>query len=399
MSAYRYHAPSISRPDELSAKRKFAIWTKYIDAIPWAPGELDHQEFAAFSKAASGGIDQESAFNFVVERMKRAGARSLRLAKIRHSLARAYSSGGDGAQRMAPLQLPPIEHYGEERLRNAVGELAGQVDENFFIGRSPFTTWNRTPAGALHKLFLLGEKVWITANDMSSDGCLWHHEGTDGCGAQWVSVTGQPGGPEQFEPNFACLRFFEQGHHRGVWFLSNPITGEPHYDTRFAHDLSYRCIEAVSSWRYLVLETAVAPALLWLALLAMAPIRIAAIYHSGARGHHALVRIDAGSKPEADDLVESYRREYVPLGACESTLSAFRLTRLPNCLRGQTDRWQSLIYLNPNPTGTPILEQPVFKKGSPPDENNRRTCTGRSRSQRKSRKQQRKLRGRETTKV
>jgi hypothetical protein len=65
-----------------------------------------------------------------------------------------------------------------------------------------------------------------------------------------------------------------------------------------------------------------------LALLAIAPIRIAAVYHSGGRGAHAPCQIDAASKLEADDICEVYRREYVPLGACKGTLSAFRLTRL-----------------------------------------------------------------------
>lgn len=367
MAPYRYQGPSVSTtPGALSPQRKLAAWLKYIDAIDWAPGELDHQEFASFAKAAFYGIDQDAAFNFVVDKMKRCDAHNLRLSKIRHSLARVYGAGGDGPCRSAPpLQLPPIEPYSEERLREAVGDL--KVDEIFFVERSPFTTWNRTPAGALHKLSFPGEHVWVTANDTSSDGCLWRNDGINACSARWISVTGEPGGPERFEPNFACLSFFAL-HQRSVWFLNNPVTGDPHFDARLAHGQSYRCIETVSSWRYIVLETDVAPAALWLALLATAPVRIAAIYHSGGRGYHALVRIDAASKLEADDLVEIYRREYVPLGACKGTLSAFRLSRLPNCHRGQTGQLQKLIYLTSNPTGTPIKDQPVLRK-VPQDEN------------------------------
>jgi hypothetical protein len=373
MSKYRYHAPIVSPSVGLSLQRKTTLWIKYIDAFGWAPGELDHQEFAAFSKAAFYGIDQDTAFNFVVDKMKRCGAPNLRLSKIRHSLARAYANGGDGPCRSAPpLQLPPIEPYNEERLRETVGDLT--VDEIFFVERSPFTTWNRSPAGVLHKLSVPAESVWVTANDTSSDGCLWRNDGTNNCSARWVSVTGEPGGPERFEPNFACLSFFQR-HQRNIWFLNNPVTGNPHFDTRLAHGQSYRCIETVSAWRFLVLETDVAPSGLWLALLATAPIRIAAVYHSGGRGHHALVRIDAASKLEADDLVEVYQREYCPVGACRGTLSAFRLTRLPNCFRGQTGRWQRLIYLNSNPTGAPIKDQPVLRKVPLQDENGSGTCT------------------------
>ena len=360
MSVYRYKG--VSSLGGFSRQQATTLWLKYVDAFEWTPGELDHQEFAAFSKAAFYGIEQEFAFTTVIDKMKRCGARNLRLSKIRHSLARAYSNGGDGPCRSAPpLKLPPINPYDEGLLKDTVGQLAGKVDETFFIERSQFTTRNRTPAGVLHKLSFPGEHIWITASDCSSDGCLWRNDGINDCSARWVSVTNEPGGPERFETNFACLSFFARNQH-DAWFLSNPITGNPHFDVRLAHGQSYRCIETVSSWRYIVLETDVAPPSLWLALLAMAPIRIAAIYHSGGRGHHALVRIDAASKLEADDICEIYKREYAPLGACKGTLSAFRLTRLPNCFRGQTGQWQRLIYLNSSPTGGPIKEQPVLRK-------------------------------------
>jgi hypothetical protein len=362
MAPYRYHGPPVSTSGSFNPQKALSIWLKYIDAIDWTPGELDHQEFAAFSKAAFHGIDQDTAFNLVLDKMKRSGARNLRTSKIRHSLLRAYGAGGDGLCRSAPpLQLPPIEPYSEERLRDAVGDLAQKVDETFFVERSEFTTWNRSPAGVLHKLSFPGECAWVTANDTSSNGCLWRNDGINNCSARWISITGEPGGQELFEPNFACLSFFARNQ-PNVWFLNNPITGTPHFDARLSNGQSYRCIETVSSWRFLVLETDVAPPGLWLALLAMAPIRIAAVYHSGGRGHHGLVRIDAASKLEADDICEFYKREYVPLGACSGTLSAFRLTRLPNCFRGQTGQLQRLIYLNSNPTGTPIKDQPVLRK-------------------------------------
>ena len=333
MAQYRYKGRSSSV--DQSPEDRFAIWIKYIDAIPWAPGEFDHQEFAAFSKAAYYGIEADSAFSLILDKMKRAGAQKLRRSKIRHSLARAYSNGGFGSRREIPaLSLPPVEPYNEELLRDTVGELAAQVDECFFIDRSPVTPWNRTPAGVLHKLSLPSEHIWITANACSADGCLFTHRDSNNCSAQWISVTGHIGGPEEFEPNFKCLSFLEHNQ-PNVWFLNNPVNGEAYYDPRFTYGLSYHCLEAITSWRYLVMETDVAPANLWLALLALVPIRIAAIYFSGGRGHHALVRINAASKPEADDICEIYKREYSPFGACKGNTLSFPLTRLPNCFRGK----------------------------------------------------------------
>jgi hypothetical protein len=301
----------------------------YINAIPWAPGQLDSQEYSAFAKAAFYGIDQETAFALVLAKMQSCGATKLRPSKIWHSLARAYALGGDGISHSAPpdLNLPPIEPYNELLLKDTVGDLAGKVGETFFVERSKFTTWNRTAAGFLHKITLPGEHAFLTADKHSPDGFLFTNRGIDGCSVKRLSVSGRLL-PQKFEPNFDCLSFLERGQ-QNAWFLNNPIDDQPHYDGRFAYGFSYHCVEVVSSWRYLILETDIVASALWLALLAMAPIRIVAIYFSGGRGYHALVRIDAATKLEADDLVEIYRRDYVPLGACSGALSAFRLTRLP----------------------------------------------------------------------
>lgn len=349
----------------MSAHRRLALWTGYVNAIGWAPGELDSQEFSAFSKAAFYRIDQEVAFNLVLSKMQGSGAKKLRLSKVRHSLGRAYATGGDGIGQTAPppLALPPIEPYNEARLKETVSDLAGQVDESFFIERSPVTTWNRTPAGFLHRIFEPGEYAWVTAEDRSANGCLWTHWGPEGCRARWITIKDDSPElrPETLGPNFTCLNWFERGC-QNVWFLANPIDGKWHSSDRFSAGVSYRCLEAVTTWRHLVLETDCAPAALWLALLALLPLRIVAIYMSGGRGAHALVRIKAHSKLAADDIAELYKRDYVPLGACEGTLSAFRLTRLPNCLRGQTGRLQQLLYLDPQATGVPIKDLPILRK-------------------------------------
>jgi hypothetical protein len=161
--------------------------------------------------------------------------------------------------------------------------------------------------------------------------------------------------------NFGCLDFFAQGH-EGVWFLNNPIDGDPHHDPRFKAGRSWRCIEAVTSWRYLVLETDKASAQDWLAFLVWLPVPVVAIYHSGRRGPHGLVRIDARDKTESDDIAELMRSEYVPLGADPDALTSMRLTRLPNCMRGQTGQQQKLFFLNPEARdGQRICDLPVLR--------------------------------------
>jgi len=46
------------------------------------------------------------------------------------------------------------------------------------------------------------------------------------------------------------------------------------------------------------------------------------------------------------------------LGADPAALSAVRLTRLPNCMRGENGTLQQLFYLDDAPDDTPICRKP-----------------------------------------
>jgi hypothetical protein len=67
--------------------------------------------------------------------------------------------------------------------------------------------------------------------------------------------------------------------------------------------------------------------------------------------------LDAASKPEWDRLMEPIKPVLITLGADRGALSAVRLTRLPQAMRGA--RCQRLLYLNPQPDGLPIFQQPI----------------------------------------
>ena len=103
----------------------------------------------------------------------------------------------------------------------------------------------------------------------------------------------------------------------------------------------------------MVLESDIAEQDQWLACLVQLPLRIAAIYTSGGKSIHALVRLDAESKKEWDHQRDAMKPILVTLGADEAALTAVRLSRLPATMRG--DRLQELLYLNPLPNCTPII--------------------------------------------
>ncbi len=141
----------------------------------------------------------------------------------------------------------------------------------------------------------------------------------------------------------------------GVWFLPQPVDGVFHQNPRLGGKMSRRSEESVTAWRYVVLESDEANPDEWLRCLVQMPLPISCICSSGGRSIHALVRIDAATKSDWDSIVRKMKPVLVTLGADPGALSAVRLTRLPQAMRGE--RLQRLMYLNPKPTGVPIEKQ------------------------------------------
>lgn len=175
----------------------------------------------------------------------------------------------------------------------------------------------------------------------------------------------------------------------GIWFLCNPVTGlwepgeakvqwqhvakgleGPPYPKSIPAKWQRRTWRSVTTYRYAVLESDTVPEEQWLKVLIKLPLPIVAVYTSGGKSLHALVRIDAGSKPEWDAMVRgrspgTFERHAAlidvvcPLGADPNALTAVRLTRLPFCFREgskpkdgpykryESPRLQELLYLAP----------------------------------------------------
>jgi hypothetical protein len=147
------------------------------------------------------------------------------------------------------------------------------------------------------------------------------------------------------------LGSFAKGHHDGVWFLANPVDGKEHFNER-QQRMSRRSEESIRSFRFAVLESDCQPLEQWLRILAQLPLPIVSITSSGGKSLHALVRVGACSKSNWDETIGAIKPKLIQLGADVGALTAVRLTRLPNCYRGE--RLQELLYLNPDPREDPI---------------------------------------------
>ncbi len=174
----------------------------------------------------------------------------------------------------------------------------------------------------------------------------------------------------------------------GVWFLAAPVDGREYVNPRVPPGedgkakMSGRSEESVTSWRWMMLESDEADTRDWLGCIVQMPLRIAALYTSGGRSVHALIRVDARTKEEWDGQKDALKAILIPLGVDPGAWSAVRLTRLPGCWRegklveiekGVTEyrslkteasprgAYQKLLYINPDPQLRPICDAPRLR--------------------------------------
>jgi hypothetical protein len=329
-----------------------ARWIDYLDSLPWQRrssqhhGTLDHSGYCAFLRAATLKIESERALEEVSARVRQAGAEPP-LDKLKRQLKLAYDYvGANPGEFHGEQTLKAV--YQPEKLAAVAAKLqADDVDDDYFITRSPFTTWNRNPAGFLHKLFRQGERVVCFSVFKSQGCCVWQCPGLSG--------------------DFSTLDFLATGQ-ANVWFLCNPVDGVWREIERLKTEhnptgRTRRAEENVTSFRYAVIESDEAPRELWLKALARLPLPIASVIDSGGSSIHALFRVDAENKRHWDDLVRSkFKTPLTRLGADPRAMTAVRLTRLANCFRAEKGKLQRLLYLNQEPDDTPICERPILRE-------------------------------------
>lgn len=152
-----------------------------------------------------------------------------------------------------------------------------------------------------------------------------------------------------------------QAGEKGVWFLAQPVNGESLPNPRTGK-MSRRSQESVTAFRYLVLESDQADLCDWLGLLVQLPLRIEAIYTSGGKSVHALVRVDCRTHREWEDAAKELMPTFNLLGIAgvdPKTLTSVRLTRLPGCFRG--GKLQKLLYLRPGADVRAIADLPATR--------------------------------------
>lgn len=356
--------------DHSEGKPGAELWDGFVANLPWEKGRLDESSYHALLRAASCAVDPARAFQVVADRLHSAGAKmhAAQERKLRQQLERAFAFVGHAGTRPADVKWRPtgaarrqmqradggeapkdrggVPAFDAGRLAQFAGTWAMRVSALMLGERSARDPAGMTVEDFLGGLYEEGEKC-VVFTEFKSQG-------------QWVYEQGS-GWTEYFTRSRATVGFPRPqglpqpfGGPEGVWYLCQPVDGKFHPNPRTGR-VSRRSEESVTSWRFMVLESDEANAYLWLGAMVKLPLPIVAIYTSGGKSVHVLLRVDARTKAEWDVLRDRLKGLLVPLGADPGALTAVRLSRLPFCRR--KGKAQRLLFFDPVPRAVSIIDR------------------------------------------
>ena len=256
--------------------------------------------------------------------------------EIEHAVSNAYNHQVSSEYQPAAKAEP----YNPERLAHIASHVPFEVTDDWLAEVSPECVLDSSPAQFLDALFTPEERVWVGKHDADS-GLIYH-----------------PGNAKDAKRMANYLK----GSHQGAKYLINPVSGQE-------VDGSVRRTANLIDYRHLLIESDHAPRDLWLRMLVLLHAPILALYESGGRSIHAVIRLKVSTNTDPQERLKEfrkqadfYRRNLIPLGADKNAGNkACHLTRLPGIMRIENERMQRLLYLAPDARdGTPI-----YKKSAP----------------------------------
>ncbi len=215
-------------------------------------------------------------------------------------------------------------------------DVVQKITSGWLWWRSPKVPDSQTAASFLARLYEPGEKLFVTTKLRSKWGYIL-----------------EAGSPKALE----TLQRISIENSEGVWYLPNPITGQ--LAKSQSGGFSYRCGAAVSSFKYIAFESDTVRPDDWLKFIVKLPIPIAAIFETGGKSVHTLVKVMVSTLAEWKECAELLKEKLKPYGADPAMFQIQQTCRLPGCLRGKGGKEQKLLYLNPNPSYTSIHEMPL----------------------------------------
>jgi len=313
-----------------SRRDPWEVWIRYVDGLPWSDGKTKNdQTYKAFLRAGKLGITPLAAYDEVSRRVIGSGGK-LVVRDIERNQKRAYGYvnapavvGVATALQENKPKPPTYSPAALTRLAFAGPELTWEE----VAARSPIDPAGVIASAFLDAVFRPGEHA-IIVQHRTDPGRAYEV----GSGKEWVNG----------------LKSEE-----GVFFLSNPTNGM--FKENTDGKLSLRSESNLTDFRHIVIESDKADDLLWLRAMAQVPLPAVAIYSSGGRSIHFLLRCDATDKKQFLEALDVIKPGLVRHGADPAAMTAVRLTRLPTAWRG--DREQKLLFLDPAGNPTPLNDR------------------------------------------
>jgi hypothetical protein len=241
--------------------------------------------------------------------------------EINDTLANVYGSGTNKRTVARPSELPKFD---PELLWEIASHVPFEVTDDWLAEVSSECVLDVTPGKFLDSIFRRGECVWVGKHDADVGG--FYH----------------PGDSQEASDMVDYLR----GSFKGAKYLINPTDGQGRKEVN------------LTGFRHLLIESDKAPRDLWLRMIVQVHAPILALYESGKRSIHAVIRLSASNKEEFMEQANYYRRHLIPVGADKNAGNKpVQLTRLPGIMRRESGQMQRLLYLAPDADGTPIWKK------------------------------------------
>jgi len=251
--------------------------------------------------------------------------------EIRHSVANAYKR--DYSRTIPATPRVEVGEYNPDLLAEVAARVPFEVTDDWLAEVSPECVLDITPGQFLDSLFHPGESVWCGKHD-ADHGDLY-----------------RIGDKESAANMIECFK----NSQKGAKYLINPVSGQE-------INGSIRSEPNLTGLRHLLIESDKAPRELWLAMVVQMRAPILALYDSGKRSTHAVIRLTATNKAEFLEQANYYRRQLIPLGADKNAGNKpVQLSRLPGVVRHEAGKLQKLLYLAPNADGQPIYQEKTLR--------------------------------------
>jgi hypothetical protein len=351
-------------------------WHEFMGTLAWVPGVFTATVWDAGLRGCSLGIPLDAAIAEIRDRIVAAGGNA-KPGWVERNVGRAFQTAKP-PERLShvptrteePMKVKEKVKYEQSKLAQFAAPLMNVVDVAWLADRSPVDPMDTDAGGFLSALYLPGERVVVLDVFASQGQWLWSKD--SGFVSSVIDYKAWEGNDRLHErpPVMKAAREFDGRGPQGIWYLTNPVSGEwKQTGSLDSHDRpkwSRRSEPEISAWRYFTLESDIEGiSREWIAAMCRLPLPIAAMYTSGGKSVHVLVRVDASSKRELDMWRETALRTIPVLGGDPQNMTSVRLSRLPGCLRlndkneqpYERPKNQRLLYLDPSPSAVPICDR------------------------------------------